>query len=131
MTKNAIFGHNCVVLGQTILISTGESKSFGTHITEKTPRYLVCIVFWSGMGRDGPKDANIWPFLGQGSLSFGGSKSFGTNVREKPLMHLLRIVFWSAMGPNGQKRPIFGLKSQFWAKFGRSWAKNPNFHGSN
>ena len=31
-TENAIFGQKCVVLGQKILIFTGESKSFGTHI---------------------------------------------------------------------------------------------------
>ena len=32
------------------------------------------------------------------------------------------------MGPNGPKMLIFGQKSQFWAKFGRLWAKNPNFY---
>ena len=35
MTKNANFGPDLVVLGQIILFFTGESKSFGTHITEK------------------------------------------------------------------------------------------------
>ena len=34
-------------LGKKILIFTGESKSFGTHITKKPPGHLVCIVFWS------------------------------------------------------------------------------------
>ena len=49
------------VLGQIgrfwpkILISTGVSKSFGTQITEETPRQLVPIVFWSGMRPNGPK----------------------------------------------------------------------------
>ena len=38
-----------------ILIFTGESKSFGTHITEKPPRHLVRIVFWSGIGRNRQK----------------------------------------------------------------------------
>ena len=32
----------------------GVSKSFGTHVTKK-PRQLVCIVFWSGIGSNGPK----------------------------------------------------------------------------
>ena len=35
MTKNAKFGQNLVVFGQKILVFTGESKSFGTHMTEK------------------------------------------------------------------------------------------------
>ena len=55
MCKKANFEPNLIVFGQKILIFTGESKSFGTHITEKTPRHLVCIVFWSGMGRNGQK----------------------------------------------------------------------------
>ena len=41
--------------GPKILILLGRSKSFGTHVTEKPPRHLVRIVFWSGMGRNGPK----------------------------------------------------------------------------
>ena len=28
---------------------SGVSKSFGTHIMEKPPRQLVCIVFWSAI----------------------------------------------------------------------------------
>ena len=35
LAKNANFGPNLVIFGQEILIITGESKSFGTHITEK------------------------------------------------------------------------------------------------
>ena len=31
---------------------TGGSKSFGTHVMEKPPRDLV---FWPGMGLNGPK----------------------------------------------------------------------------
>ena len=62
-------------------------------------------------------------------ILMGGSKSFGTNVTEKPPTHLDRIVFWSDMGPNGPKMPIFCQKGQFLAKFGRLWAKNPNFYG--
>ena len=48
MTKNANFGPSLFVLGQQILILTGESKSFGTNITEKHLWHFVCIVFWSG-----------------------------------------------------------------------------------
>jgi len=33
MTKHAYFGPNLAVLGPNILIFTGGSKSFGTHIT--------------------------------------------------------------------------------------------------
>ena len=61
MTKHAIFAQNFAVLVQNIIIFTGDSKSFGTHITEKPPRHLVCIVFWSGMGSNGPK----MPIFGQ------------------------------------------------------------------
>ena len=35
MTKNAYFGPILAVFGPKILIFTGVSKSFGTHITEK------------------------------------------------------------------------------------------------
>ena len=54
-TKNANFGPNLVVFGQKILFFPGDSKSFDTHITEKPPRHLVCIVFWSGMAPNGPE----------------------------------------------------------------------------
>ena len=46
MTKNADFGPILAVLGPKILIFMGGSKSFGAHVKEKPPRYLVCIVFW-------------------------------------------------------------------------------------
>ena len=92
------------------------------------------------MSRQGlfvPKKAYFRPNLdvfGQKVLIFmGGSKSFGTHVTEQPPGHLVCIVFWSGIGRNGQKMPIFGPKWPkciFWAKFGRFWAKNPNFYGS-
>ena len=46
-------------------VSTGESKSFGTQKTEKTPRHLVRIVFWSDMGPNVPK----MPIFGQKKLN--------------------------------------------------------------
>ena len=55
-------------------------------------------------------------FWAKNRYSFRGSKSFGTNVTEKTPTHLVRIVFWSGVGPNEPKMPIFGQKSQFWAK---------------
>ena len=80
------------------------------------------------------KNANFGPNLvvfGQKILIFIGEiKSFVTHVTENPSRYLVRIVFWSPMGSNGPKMPIFDQKYQFWAKFGRFWAKNPNFHGS-
>ena len=42
-----IFWPNLAYFGPKILIFTGGSKSFGTHVTEP-PRHLVRIVFWSG-----------------------------------------------------------------------------------
>ena len=49
--------------------------------------------------------------------------SLGTHVTKKPPRHFVCIIFWSATGPNGPKMTIFGQKSQFWANFGRLWAK--------
>ena len=78
LAKKAYFGPNLAVFGTKFLIFMGVSKSFGTDITEKPPRHLVCIVFWSGMGPNGPKIpifgpkwpqmhilGQIWPVLGQ------------------------------------------------------------------
>ena len=140
VTENANFGPNLVVFGQKILIFTGESKNFGTHITEKPPRHLVHIVFWSGMGWNGPKMLifgpkwpkmhildQIWPKI---LIRKGGSKSFGSYVTKKTPRHLVCIVFWSAKEPNWPNMQIFCQKSKFWAKFGRLWAKNPNFYRS-
>ena len=82
MTKNANFGPNLVVLGQEILIFTGESKSFGTHIMEKPPRHLVCI-FLVGHGTKWARNTNIWPKVTKnayfGPIRSGGSRSFGIN----------------------------------------------------
>ena len=56
-TKKAPNEPNMHILGQIWpflrpknLIITGGSKSFGTHVTEKTPKHLVRVVFWSAMG---------------------------------------------------------------------------------
>ena len=59
--KNANFGPNLVVLGQKILIFTGEIKSFVPHITENPPRHLVQIFFWSGIGQHVQKMAIFGP----------------------------------------------------------------------
>ena len=48
------FWANLAVSGHKILIFTGKSKRFGTNITEKPPKHLVCIVFWS-----------VWDQMGQ------------------------------------------------------------------
>ena len=61
MNKNANFRPNLVVLGQKILIFTGEIKSFVTHITENAPRHLVHIGFWSGIGQNVLKMAIFGP----------------------------------------------------------------------
>ena len=77
------------------------------------------------------KNASFRPNLvvfGQQILIFTReSKSFGTHVMEKPPRQLVRIVFGLNMGSNRPKRPIFGQKCQFWAKFGRFGAQNPFF----
>ena len=74
MTKNANFGPNLAVFRPKILILTGGSKSFCTHITEKPPGQLVHISFLRGIGSNGPKKpifGQIWPFLSQ-KFIFGG-----------------------------------------------------------
>ena len=55
MTKNACFGPNLVVFGPKILILWKGNKSFSTLESEKPLKHLVYIVFWSGMGLNGPK----------------------------------------------------------------------------
>jgi len=78
MAKNDYLGPKLIIFGTKILILSGGSKSFGTHVTEKPPRHLVCIVFWSGIGSHGPKMpifgqfwAKILPLLGQKSIFWG------------------------------------------------------------
>ena len=66
LAKNTSFGPNLAVFGPKILNCTGFSKSFGTHIMEKTPRQLVRIVFWSGLRSNGP----YCPYLAE-NASFG------------------------------------------------------------
>ena len=61
--KRVNFGPNLAINGPKILIFMGVSKSFGTHTTEKSSRQLVQIVFWSGIGSNGPKQ----PIYGQES----------------------------------------------------------------
>ena len=84
---------------------------------------------WDEMGQKWQylaKKANFGPNLavyGPKILIFsGGSKSFGTCITQKPSKQLARIAYWSGMGPNGPKMPMFGQKSQFWAKFSSFWA---------
>ena len=83
------------------------------------------------------KNANLGPnlvVLGQNILSFTGEiKSFVTHITENPPRHLVHIVFWSGIGQNVQKWQYLAQNDQkciFWTKFGRFWAKNPNFYGS-
>ena len=64
-------------------------------------------------------------FWAKNLIFMGANKSFGNHITEKPPRQLVHIVLWSGIGSNGQKMPIFGQKCQFWAKFGRFWAKNP------
>ena len=76
------------------------------------------------------KNANF----GQKILIFPGEiKSFVTHITENPPRHLVHIVFWSGIGQNVQKWQYLAQNDQkciFWTKFGRFWAKNPNFYGS-
>ena len=116
IAKNANLGPNLVVLGQKILILTGESKSFGTHITEKHLGTLFAL-FSGRAGTKWAKIANIWPKL-QRNDNYGpkililsrGSKNFGTHKTEKRPSHLVCIVF-------GRPWDQIGQKYQFWAHY--------------
>ena len=84
-----------------------------------------------------PKNANFGPNLvafGQKILFFTWEIiSFVTHITETPPRHLVHIVFWSGIGQNVQKWQYLAQNDQkcrFWTKFGRFWAKNPNFYGS-
>ena len=101
ITTNACYGLNLVVFGPKVLNFTGGSINFGTQVTEKPSRHLVCFVFWSGMRPNGPKmpifgnKASIGPQI---LIFMGVSQSFGTHITERPPRQLVRIVFWSGMG---------------------------------
>ena len=78
-----------------------------------------------------------WPKLtknakfGQKIFFFTGE--IVTHISENPPRHPVHIGFWSGIGQNVQKMALFGQNDQkcrFWTKFGRFWAKNPNFYGS-
>ena len=69
--KKEHFGAKMAHLGPKILIFTGGSKSFGSNLTEKAPRHLVCMV---GHGIKWAKNDVFGPkihFLGVGSKNFG------------------------------------------------------------
>ena len=79
VTTNAYFGPNLTFLGPMFLILTEGRKSFGTHLTEKPPGKLVRIVFWPGIGSNGPEMPRFGPkchFFGGG----GWSKTFGSLI---------------------------------------------------
>ena len=95
----AYFRENLALSGPKILIFTGGSKSFRTHISH------VRLVFWSGMGSNWQNMPIFGPKI---HFFMGRSKSYGTHVREKPPRHLVCIVFWSGMGSNGPKMSALG-----------------------
>ena len=60
-------------------------------------------------------------------------KPTGHQMNRQGLYVLKKAYFGPSLAFLGPKipicpyLPIFGHKCQFWAKFGRFWAKNPNF----
>ena len=52
-------------------------------------------------------------------IFMGINNSFGTNITENHLDNLSALFFGQALDQIGQKKPIFGPKCHFWAKFGR------------
>ena len=69
LTKKAYVEPNLAIYESQILIFLGVNKIFGTLITERTPRQLVCIVF----GR-------AWNEIGQKGRYLAKNASFGPNV---------------------------------------------------
>ena len=57
----SFYGPNLAIFEPKILIFTGVSKKFDTHSRIEPPTHLVRIVFWLGIGSNGPK----MPVLGQ------------------------------------------------------------------
>ena len=88
------------LFGPRILILMGGSKSFGTHVTEKPHRYLVCIIFWSAMGPDGPK----MPVF----ILEKGTFSLNNNFRSWPEHGGQQVV-----GFFGPEISVFGPKIRF------------------
>ena len=123
MTKNAYFGPNLAVLGPNILIPIGGSKSFGTHVTEKPTRHLVCILFGRPRDQMGQKcqnlaqKANLWPNLAvlepKILIFMGVSKSFGTNITENHFGNLSALFFGHALDEVGQKCQYLAQKANF------------------
>ena len=112
MAKNAYFVPNLAVLGPKFLILMRRSKSFGTHATEKPSRYLVRIVFWSGMGPNWPKmsifdqkkanfGSNLAVYGPKILISLREGKSFGSHITKKPPRQLVRVVFGRALDQMG------------------------------
>ena len=141
MTKNSISGPNLVVFWAKNLNFYWRKHKFWYPHNGKTTRIPCSHCFLVGHWTKWEKNANVWPKITKNAnflpnlTVFGSkfqiltklSKSFGTHVTEKPHRHHVRIVFWFVMESNGPKMPIFGQKSQFRAKFGHLWAKNPIF----
>ena len=95
-----ILGQIRSFLGKKKLILTGESKSFGTHITKKTPKLLVRIVFWSSKAQYGPK-----------MLIFGRNDQ--------------KCIFWAKFGCFWAKNPNFyGSKYKFCYQHNRNHLDN-------
>ena len=93
------FGPNLAILRPKILIITGGSKSFGTHVTEPC---LHCFLV-----EHGTKWANIWPklpILGQIWQVLGQRSIF----RGAKMCHFHRKI-WIF----GAKSQFFGLESRF------------------
>ena len=119
-----------VVFGQKILIFTGERNSFGTHITEKPPRHLIRIIFWSGMGSNGPQmpifgqKKQFWAKLGRlwaKIPNFCGSKVSVPTKRKNHLGNLSTLFFGRAWDQMGQKCRYLAKFDCFWGRLSKTF----------
>ena len=124
MIKNANFGPNLVVFGQKILFFYRKKQKFWYPNNEKKPWHLIRINFWEEMGQkcqylaQNDQKCQFWAKFGR----FRAEKPYSWyQCNRKTTYAPCSHCFWSGMGPNGPKMPIFGQKSQFWAKFKFLW----------
>ena len=125
----------------------GVCKGFGTHITEKRPRQLVCIIVWSTRGSNRPK----MPIFGQKCqfwAKFGGfwardpffywrNQKFcyphNGKLTWAPCSHCFLVGHWTKFAKKGNIWPKMTKNAYLWPNLGRIfgpfWAKKPRFYG--
>ena len=82
-----ILGQNCCFFGSHILIFLGESKGFGTHLSENHLGTSFALFFSR-------------PFLGQNAFFWGREQNFWYPQIWEPIRHLFYVESIDRRGPN-------------------------------